>query len=154
MKRFPKLLPLLGLSLLFFISCNQGSETTNSSDDLSVFNADSLKHDLAVIASDSLLGRKPFTEGERKTIGFLEKRYKEIGLDPGNGDSYVQAVPMVNIEAKAAPQMEVKSGSGNFTLKAFDDLYSLIFSNPKATFFKTARLYVWVFIPVFYLLHE
>ncbi len=109
------------MCLVFFISCNQNSKSTDTSDDLSAFNADSMKHDLAIIASDSFMGRKPFTEGERKTIDYLQKRFKEIGLEPGNGDSYLQAVPMVNIEATAAPQMQVTSDKGNFSLKAFDE---------------------------------
>jgi Zn-dependent M28 family amino/carboxypeptidase len=119
MNQFPKLLSLL--CLVFFISCNQNSKSADTSDDLSAFNADTMKHDLAIIASDSFMGRKPFTEGERKTIDYLQKRFKEIGLEPGNGDSYLQAVPMVSIEATAAPKMEVTSGKGNFSLKAFDE---------------------------------
>jgi Zn-dependent M28 family amino/carboxypeptidase len=109
------------LCLVFFISCNQNSKSTDASDDLAAFNADTMKHDLAIISSDSFMGRKPFTEGERKTIDYLQKRFKEIGLEPGNGDSYFQAVPMVSIEATAAPKMEVTSGKGNFSLKAFDE---------------------------------
>ena len=119
MSQFPKLLSLL--CLVFFISCDQKSKSINSSDDISTLNADSMKHDLAIISSDSFMGRKPFTEGAKKTIDYLQKRFKEIGLEPGNGDSYLQAVPMVNILATAAPQMEVKSGKGNFSLKAFDE---------------------------------
>ncbi|MEO6819386.1 MAG: M28 family metallopeptidase [Ginsengibacter sp.] len=119
MFQFPRLLSLL--CFVFFISCNEESKTINSSDDVSSLNADSLKHDLAIISSDSFMGRKPFTEGETKTIDYLQKRMKEIGLEPGNGTSYLQAVPMVNIEATAAPQMEVKSPNSNFNLKAFDE---------------------------------
>ena len=74
-----------------------------------------------MLASDSFMGRKPFTEGETKTIDYLQKQFASIGLEPGNGNSYVQAVPMVNILATAAPEMQVKSAKGNFTLKAYDD---------------------------------
>jgi Zn-dependent M28 family amino/carboxypeptidase len=112
---------LLLLIVVFFISCNQGNKSTSTSDDQSTINADSMKHDLAIIASDSFIGRKPFTEGETKTINYLQARYEEIGLEPGNGDSFLEAVPMVSIVATAAPKMEVKSTSGNFSLKAFDD---------------------------------
>lgn len=119
MYQFPKLLSLL--CALFFIACNQNSKTSEASNDLSAFSADSMKQDIAMLASDSFMGRKPFTQGEKMTIDYLQTKFKEIGLEPGNGDSYLQAVPMVNIEATAAPQMEVKSPKGNFTLKAFDD---------------------------------
>lgn len=119
MKHFSKHLPLF--LLIFFISCNEVSKIPKTSDDLASFNADSMKHDLAIVSSDSFMGRKPFTEGETKTLSFLQARYKEIGLEPGNGDSFLEAVPIVNIQATAAPKMEVKSGNGNFSLKAFDE---------------------------------
>lgn len=119
MYQFSKI--LLFLCIVFFFSCNQNIQTSGEASDVSSFSAVNLKQDLAVLASDSFSGRKPFTEGEIKTLHYLQTRFKEIGLTPGNGDSYLQAVPMVNIEATAAPQMEVKSPNGNLVLKAFDD---------------------------------
>ena len=119
MKNFFKIIPLLVFG--YFFSCVQANKKSNTNDDLSTFNADSMKHDLAIIASDSFLGRKPFTEGETKTIKYLQARYKEIGLEPGNGQSYLEPVPMVSVQATAAPSMDVKSDKNNFKLKAFDD---------------------------------
>lgn len=92
-----------------------------SKGDLAFFKADSLKKDLAILASDSFLGRKPFTEGETKTVAFLEKRFQEIGLMPANGNSYLQAVPMVNIQATADLAMNVASPNDHFSLNAPDD---------------------------------
>lgn len=109
------------LSLVFFAACNQNSKTVNDDDGLAAFSADTLKKHVAVLASDSFLGRKPFTEGETKTISYLQQEFAAAGLEPGNGSSFLQEVPMVNILATAAPQMQVKSAKGNFTLKAFDD---------------------------------
>ncbi|HRN73806.1 MAG TPA: M28 family peptidase, partial [Ginsengibacter sp.] len=112
----------LFLFLLVASSCRQNEKTPQLTEDLSLFNADSLKTDLAMLASDSFMGRKPFTEGEKRTIEYLQSRFKEIGLEPGNGDSYLQAVPMVDILAKADPEMKIKgSDKGDFNLKAFDD---------------------------------
>ena len=107
--------------LLLLAACNQKKQVVQQEDAVASFNADSLKKDIAVLASDSFMGRKPFTEGETKTIDYLQKQFASIGLEPGNGNSYVQAVPMVNIQATAAPEMLVKSAKGNFTLKAYDD---------------------------------
>ncbi len=109
------------LSILAFAACNQSTQTAASDDGISSFNADSLKKDIAVLASDSFMGRKPFTKGETLTIDYLQKQYAAIGLEPGNGTSFVQDVPMVNILATAAPQMQVKSAKSSFTLKAYDD---------------------------------
>lgn len=90
-------------------------------DGLAAFSADSLKMHVAVLSSDSFMGRKPFTEGETKTIDYLQKQFAAAGLEPGNDTSYLQEVPMMNIVTKAAPSMNVRSAKGNFTLKAFDD---------------------------------
>ena len=84
-------------------------------------NADSLAANITVLASDSFMGRKPFTEGETKTIHFLEKKFREVGLEPGNGNSFLQDVPMVRITTNAAPVMKVHSSKGDFDLKGLED---------------------------------
>jgi Zn-dependent M28 family amino/carboxypeptidase len=109
------------LCLIFFAACNQKKQIADVEDGLAAFSANSLKQDIAMLASDSFMGRKPFTAGETKTIDYLQKQFAAIGLEPGNGNSFLQAVPMVNILATAAPQMEVKSAKNNFTLKAYDE---------------------------------
>ena len=85
------------------------------------FNKDSLAKDISILASDSFVGRKPFTEGETKTVDYLQKRFKEVGMEPGHGNSYWQPVPMVNIATKADSLMQAQSPGGNFQLKGFDD---------------------------------
>ncbi|MDP1972672.1 MAG: M28 family peptidase, partial [Sediminibacterium sp.] len=109
------------LAIPFIIACSSQSNKFNEEDGLSVFNVDSLKKHISVLASDDFMGRKPFTEGETKTVAYLQEQFKQMGLEPGNGDSYIQEVPMANILATAAPNMQVKSAKGNFNLKAFDD---------------------------------
>ncbi|WP_411833616.1 M28 family metallopeptidase [Pseudoxanthomonas mexicana] len=54
------------------------------------------------LASDEFEGRAPGSLGEEKTVAYLEAQMKRIGLQPGNGDSYFQDVPM--IESTAAPE--------------------------------------------------
>ena len=106
-------------SVLF--SCKPNSSQPDDQDGLAAFSADSMKHQISILASDSFLGRKPFTTGETKTINYLKNQFAAAGLEPGNGDSYFQDVPMVNITTKAAPTMQVQSAKGNFVLKGFDD---------------------------------
>ncbi|MCM0000583.1 MAG: M28 family metallopeptidase [Erythrobacter sp.] len=52
------------------------------------------------LASDAFEGRAPGSAGEEKTIAFLTERFKAAGLQPGNGDSWVQEVPLVEITGK------------------------------------------------------
>jgi Zn-dependent M28 family amino/carboxypeptidase len=109
---------------IVFIRCNPDTKTAGSNyteDGFAAFNADTLRHDITVLAADSLIGRKPFTAGETKAINYLQKRFAEVGLEPGNGGSYLQDVPMVNIETKADSVMQVQSAKGNFQLKGLDD---------------------------------
>ncbi len=48
--------------------------------------------DLAVLASDSLEGRKSGTDGEEKAYNFIVNRFRELGLEPKGSDtgSYLQ----------------------------------------------------------------
>jgi Zn-dependent M28 family amino/carboxypeptidase len=114
----------LSVLTAFIFSCNSNTQTAGSNyteDGFSGFSADMLRNDISILAADSLLGRKPFTEGETKAINYLQKRFAAIGLEPGNGNSYLQEVPMVNIATVADPVMHVKSPRGNFQLTGFDD---------------------------------
>lgn len=115
---------LVALTSIILIQCNSNPKTAGSSgteDGFTGFNTDTLRNDISILADDSLLGRKPFTEGETKTISYLQKRFAEIGLEPGNTASYLQEVPMVNIATVADSVMQVQTPKGNFQLRGFDD---------------------------------
>jgi len=101
-------------------SC-QTPGTIDSEDGLAAFSADSLGSHIQMLSSDSFMGRKPFTEGETKAINYLRNEFIASGLEPGNGDSYFQDVPMVQITTKASPEMKVEGASKKFSLKGFDD---------------------------------
>jgi len=112
------------LSLIVFLllsGCYQKNNIVNHEAGLAAFNADSLKRHISVLASDSFGGRKPLTPGETKTINYLQRQFSAAGLEPGNGNSFYQEVPMMNILASAAPGMKVQSPKGSFMLKAYDD---------------------------------
>ena len=67
------------------------------------------KH-IATLASDEFEGRMPFSEGEKKTLNYLQEQFKLLGVEPGNGTSYLQEVPMVEITATVDPEMIIKKG--------------------------------------------
>jgi len=56
-----------------------------------------LRRRIATLASDDFGGRAPATEGGAKTRAFLVEEMKKLGLKPGNGDSYEQPVPLVEL---------------------------------------------------------
>lgn len=108
------------LALLF--SCSAPNEPAYDREDgLASITADEMKAHVKVLASDEFEGRKPFTRGEEKTIAYLEKTFREKGLEPGNGDSYLQEVPMVEITAINEGSMKITGGKTNFTLKGFEE---------------------------------
>lgn len=115
-----KNLAALAAAALLLASCNNESPV-DTKEALAALNADSLGHNISVLASDDFMGRKPFTEGETKTIQYLEAQFKALGLEPGNGDSYFQEVPMVGITTTAAPTMTAETKKGRLSLKGFDD---------------------------------
>jgi Zn-dependent M28 family amino/carboxypeptidase len=51
------------------------------------------------LASDAFEGRAPTTAGGKMTKDYIESEFKRMGLKPGNGDSYRQAVPLVELTA-------------------------------------------------------
>lgn len=102
-------------------SCNPETNGYREKDGLSAFDADSLGKHTAELSGDNFEGRKPFTTGETKTIRYLKEKFIAAGLEPGNGESYFQEVPMVNITTLAAPTMQVHSVRGHFVINGPED---------------------------------
>ncbi len=75
--------------------------------------AEDLAAHLKILASDDFGGRQPGGAGERKTVAYLEREFARIGLAPGNGDSYRQAVPMVEISSEPKGAVAVRLPDGN-----------------------------------------
>ncbi|MGH7539919.1 MAG: hypothetical protein ACRELC_02865, partial [Gemmatimonadota bacterium] len=53
------------------------------------------------LSSDEFQGRAPASEGERRTIAYLRERFTALELEPANGDSWLQEVPLVSITTDA-----------------------------------------------------
>jgi Zn-dependent M28 family amino/carboxypeptidase len=103
--------------VLTVLSCSK----FDADDGIASFTKEGLEKHIEILASNEFQGRRPFTEGEKKTIAYLEAQFKQLGLEPGNGDSYLQEVPMVEITAIANPIMKVTKANGSINLKGFDD---------------------------------
>lgn len=113
-------LPLILLSLLFVAGC--ASETPyDPQDGLEALTLDGFEKHVRVLSSDDFQGRRPFTEGERKTVDYLEEQFRALDLEPGNGASYLQEVPMVEITATVDSVMTIKGPDGEFSLRGFHD---------------------------------
>lgn len=104
---------------LFFSSCDRNQYVQE--DGLEAIALKDLEAHIKVLASDEFQGRKPFTEGETKTIEYLEAQFRALGLAPGNGDSYLQEVPLVEITPTIDSTMLVRTSRERFTLRGFHD---------------------------------
>lgn len=72
----------------------------------------SYRRHVDVLASDEFGGRGPASPGEERTVAYLVKAFKSMGLAPGNGDSYLQEVPLISGEVTNKPTLTVSGGEG------------------------------------------
>ncbi len=113
---------ILSVILLGFLAAScQKSSQYDAEDGLSSFSEAAIAQHIQTLSSDEFQGRRPFTPGEEKSLAFLQDNFKKIGLEPGNGDSYLQEVPMVEITPTADSLMVVSGGKKGLTLSGFDD---------------------------------
>ena len=68
--------------------------------------ADFAEH-VRALSSDAFGGRGPGTDGEQRTVDYLQAQFERMGLQPGNGDSYVQTVPMLESTADPGTTLQV-----------------------------------------------
>lgn len=108
------------LIVLLFTTCRDKAGYV-AEDGLDVFSVENLENHIAILASDEFEGRKPFTAGEKKTLEYLEKQFAIMDIEPGNGASYFQEVPMVEITPTADSIMRIRAGNTDITLRGFYD---------------------------------
>ncbi|MCY4647015.1 MAG: M28 family metallopeptidase [Gammaproteobacteria bacterium] len=63
-----------------------------------------------ILSSDEFEGRAPSTPGEELTVAYLVEQFESVGLEPGNGDSFFQEVPLVALTEQGAPPLTVRAG--------------------------------------------
>ena len=65
---------------------------------------------IQTLSSDEFEGRGPSTPGEETTVAYLVDQFQAAGLEPGNGDSFYQNVPLVALTEQGQPQLTVTAG--------------------------------------------
>ncbi|WP_440875694.1 M28 family metallopeptidase [Thalassotalea sp. PLHSN55] len=113
-----KIISLSLLATAALTGCGAGDTTVsqNSAADITAsynsINKEQLAEHIKVLASDEFEGRAPSSKGEELTLDYLTKQLTAVGFEPGNGDSFLQAVPMVSIEA--SPDMTLSIGGKDY----------------------------------------
>ena len=80
------------------------------------------RDDVRVLASDAFEGRKPGTPGEEKTLAYLVGQFRKLGLKPGNGDSFLQQVPMIETLTSADAALSAAGHGGSVSLAYGKDM--------------------------------
>ena len=96
-------------SLLFAFSC-ASPQAHDVDSALASLTAGSLAEHVKVLSSDEFEGRAPVSEGEEKTVQYLEAEFKKLGAQPGNGESYFQDVPLVEITPNPDMTLTISGG--------------------------------------------
>lgn len=111
MKKNITLISLVGSAALFAgnVLANTFEQSYNS------INGEQLAQHTKILSSDKFGGRAPSSEGEKLTLEYLTEQFKAIGFKPGNGDSFLQEVPLVSIEA--SPDMVLSIGGKDYKYK-------------------------------------
>jgi Zn-dependent M28 family amino/carboxypeptidase len=101
---------LLGCVLIMLAACSEQNPPPPTPDTdarrLSV-EADMHRH-IAVLASDEFEGRAPATAGEEKTIAYLQREFAALELEPGNGDSWFQEVPVTSVTVDPSVTLQLR----------------------------------------------
>src|SRR5262249_40015086 len=85
---------------------------------------DSLRADLTFVASDALQGRMSLQNGDDVAIAWIASEFAKAGLKPANGDSYLQAVPLVEYRGdRARSYIALKRGPKPEQQWKFPDAY-------------------------------
>jgi len=98
---------LSALMLLFTCTVGAFVKSDNFNEAYLSFDLDKIKNHVKILSSDEFGGREPSTVGEQRTTELLATEFKKLGLTPGNGASYLQAVPMVSITSTPKESLKI-----------------------------------------------
>jgi Zn-dependent M28 family amino/carboxypeptidase len=98
---------------LLATACATGDSGVSAA--LDAMTVEELAHHTEVLASDAFEGRGPSSPGEDSTVAYLEREFRALGLEPGNGDSYFQDVSLVSITADPATASFTVRGDGGMS---------------------------------------
>ena len=85
------------------------------------FDAGRYAEHVRILASDEFEGRQPATEGEAKTVAYLEREFRAAGLEPAVSGSFRQPVPFVELATRPAAALRITGPGGETALRYADE---------------------------------
>ena len=113
----PPISPLAGLLLLVAAGASAAPPDGSKAVSEAAF-----RRTVEVLASDEFAGRMPGQAGEQKTLDYLEREFRALGLKPVGAAGYRQEVPLVEITADPVAVLTVHSGRGEAALAYAADM--------------------------------
>jgi Zn-dependent M28 family amino/carboxypeptidase len=107
---------------VFAAFCTALLPATACGDPASVISDEALHRHIAVLASDEFEGRSPASNGEELTLAYLERAFEAAGARPGNGDHYLQPVPLVSMTPDPEPSFTVRGEGFEAALAYREDM--------------------------------
>ncbi|WP_303718129.1 M28 family peptidase [Brevundimonas naejangsanensis] len=94
------------------------------------FSAQRLSDEIRIISADDFQGRYPGTEGEKKTLDWLQAQYEAVGMEPGGPDGqWLQVIDLKRLTPKGQPTLSWSGATSqgralvagtDFTLRAMN----------------------------------
>jgi len=109
---------ILCFSITSFYQCAPTEQTGNKFVPVDI---EEIEQHIKTLSSDEFEGRLPGTPGGKKTIEYLKSTFEKMGLEAGNGNSYFQDVPLVDINGLPDEVMTIKGPEGNLEFKYKED---------------------------------
>jgi len=109
------------LLLLAALPIHDGQEGRREADPLpdrpeAEITARELHHHVAFLASDELRGRSAGSREANRAAAYLARALEAAGVEPaGDGGTYLQRVPMVRVEHRQPPRLEIVFTDGSTT---------------------------------------
>ncbi len=89
--------------------------------DIPVF-CENYRTHVETLSSDEMEGRAPATRGAERAINYIKGEYQRIGLKPAFGDTYKQAVPLVEITGYNFSDLVIKGQGHERAYNYLDDM--------------------------------
>jgi len=81
-----------------------------------------LHQHISLLSADELGGRAPASPGEVLTTNYIQEYFAAQGLQPGNGDSFLQEVPVTEITADSNTVLSLRGSDYYADLRYADDM--------------------------------
>lgn len=110
----------MSLSILFTLAGVVAAPAPEAA--LDAITGEAIARHVEVLASDEFQGRFPGTEGEQRTLDYLSRAFAAAGARPGNGDSYLQPVPLLSSSPAAGAKLVIVGEAGRAELSPPGDV--------------------------------